>query len=189
VPSCDPGGDRPRCHTIPRDRALSLPRIVTTERRYLDHERTHALAAECDQYRLVVLFLAYTGVRFGEMAALGDELVFPNSLGTPMRSQVFQRAALTKGAAAIGVPGLHPHELRHTAASLAIASGADVKVVQQMLGQKSATMTLDLYGHLFGDRLDEVADRLDAAATAALASARVYPMRASITDRADPATG
>ena len=48
----------------------------------------------------------------------------------------------------------HPHEFRHTAASLAIAAGADVKVVQQMLGHKSATMTLDLYGHLFADRLD-----------------------------------
>ena len=46
----------------------------------------------------------------------------------------------------ICVPGFHPHELRHTAASLAIASGADVKIVQQMLGHKSATMTLDLYG-------------------------------------------
>jgi site-specific recombinase XerD len=77
---------------------------------------------------------------------------------------------------------LHPNELRHTPADLAITSGADVKVVQQMLGHKSAPMTLDLYGHVFGDRLD-------AAATAALASARVYPIRASITDRADPGTG
>ncbi len=35
-----------------------------------------------------------------------------------------------------------------------------------MLGHASATMTLDLYGHLYGDRLDEVADRLDALRTA-----------------------
>jgi integrase len=62
-----------------------------------------------------------------------------------------------------------PHELRHTAASLAIASGANVKVVQQMLGHKSATLTLDLYGHLFADQLDVVADALDVARTAALA--------------------
>lgn len=73
-----------------------------------------------------------------------------------MRSQTFQRAALTRTAEALKIPGFHPHELRHTAASLAIASGADLKVVQQMLGHKSATMTLDLYGHLFGDRLDVV---------------------------------
>ena len=33
-----------------------------------------------------------------------------------------------------------------------------------MLGHKSATMTLDQYGHLLDDRLDDVADRLDAAA-------------------------
>jgi integrase len=66
--------------------------------------------------------------------------------------------------------GLHPHELRHTAASLAIAAGAGVKVVQKMLGHKSATMTLDQYGHLFDDRLDDVADRLGAAADAHIAS-------------------
>jgi len=53
---------------------------------------------------------------------------------------------------------------------LAIASGADIKVVQQMLGHKSAAMTLDQYGHLFGDRLDVVADAMDTARTAALAS-------------------
>jgi len=53
-------------------------------------------------------------------------------------------------------------------ASLAIASGADVKVVQRMLGHASAAMTLDQYGHLFGDRLDEVADAMDAARAAAV---------------------
>jgi hypothetical protein len=42
-----------------------------------------------------------------------------------------------------------------------------VKVVQQMLGHSSATMTLDTYGHLFEDRLDEVGDALDAARAAA----------------------
>jgi hypothetical protein len=35
-----------------------------------------------------------------------------------------------------------------------------------MLGHKSATMTLDLYGYLFPDHLDEVAGRLDDAARA-----------------------
>ena len=61
----------------------------------------------------------------------------------------------------------HPHQLRHTTTSLAIASGADVKVVQQMLGHSSATMTLDTSGHLFEDGLDEVATAMDAARAAA----------------------
>jgi hypothetical protein len=96
------------------------------------------------------------------------DLVFTGERGAVMRSQTFQRATLTQAGARLGIPGFHPHELRHTAASLAIASGADIKIVQQMLGHKSATMTLDQYGHLFGDRLDIVADAMDAARTSAL---------------------
>jgi integrase len=199
---------------------VSLPRVSTKERMYLSHQEVHELAAACGEYRLVVLFLAYTGVRFGEMAALRvhrldlmrrraliaesvtlvrgvqtwgtpksherrevpiprflvddlaahvvgrdpSDLVFTGLKGRALRAQVFQRAVLTETARALGLGGLHPHALRHTAASLAIASGANIKVVQQMLGHKSATMTLDLYGHLFPDQLDEVADRMDAAA-------------------------
>jgi hypothetical protein len=44
-----------------------------------------------------------------------------------------------------------------------------------MLGQKSATMTLDLYGHLFPDQLDQVADRLDAAARAVVYPSQHHP--------------
>jgi integrase len=44
---------------------------------------------------------------------------------------------------------------------LVIASGANVKTVQAQLGHKSATMTLDQYGHLFPDDLEEVADKMD----------------------------
>jgi integrase len=93
-----------------------------------------------------------------------SDLVFTGLRGGALRAQVFQRAVLTETAKALGLGGLHPRALRHTAASLAIASGANIKVVQQMLGHKSATMTLDLYGHLFPDQLDEVAERMDAAA-------------------------
>jgi len=68
---------------------------------------------------------------------------------------------------AAGLGELTPHELRHAAASLAVAAGANVKAVQRMLGHASAAMTLDVYSGLFDDDLDAVADRLDAAARAA----------------------
>lgn len=58
-------------------------------------------------------------------------------------------------------PRVTPHELRHTAASLAISSGANVKAVQRMLGHASAAMTLDTYADLFDDDLDAVAAALD----------------------------
>jgi integrase len=43
-----------------------------------------------------------------------------------LRMHILQRAALIDAAEAIGVEGLHPHELRHTAPSLAIAAGANL---------------------------------------------------------------
>lgn len=64
------------------------------------------------------------------------------------------------------------HKLRHTAASLAIASGADVNVVQTMLGHKSATLTLDTYGHLFPDRLVEVSKKMHKRRSKQLAKAK-----------------
>jgi integrase len=55
---------------------------------------------------------------------------------------------------------LVPHGLRHTTASLAISAGANVKVVQRLLGHATAAMTLDRYGHLLNDFLSGVADAL-----------------------------
>jgi len=52
----------------------------------------------------------------------------------------------------------------HTAASLAVSTGAHVKAVQRMLGLASAAMTLDVYADLFEDDLDAVAVALDAGA-------------------------
>ena len=49
----------------------------------------------------------------------------------------------------------------HSAVSIAIASGASVKVVQSQIGHRSATTTLDRYGHLFPDDLDVLADALE----------------------------
>jgi hypothetical protein len=85
--------------------------------------------------------------------------VFQGSRGGVLRNGNFHRRTFGPAAIAIGEPRLTPHGLRHTAASLAIAAGGNVKVVQQMLGQATASMTLDLYGHLFPDQLDDVADR------------------------------
>lgn len=59
-----------------------------------------------------------------------------------------------------GFPGLHVHDLRHTAASLMIASGATPKDVQRALGHKSAAMTLDLYAGHWDKALDDVGERM-----------------------------
>jgi integrase len=62
--------------------------------------------------------------------------------------------------ATIGRPELRVHDLRHTAASVWLASGADPKVVQRVLAQATAAMTMDLYGHMIDRNLWDAAQRL-----------------------------
>ncbi len=94
--------------------------------------------------------------------APGD-LVFTAPEGGVLRNTNFRPRFWDPATERAGLPGLTPHELRHTAASLAVAAGANVKAVQQMLGHASAAMTLDVYAGLFADDLDAVADQLDRA--------------------------
>jgi len=69
-----------------------------------------------------------------------DDLVFPSPQGAILRVGNFRRGYFDRAAREAGLAGLVPHELRHTAASLAIAAGATVKSVQRMLGHASATL-------------------------------------------------
>jgi integrase len=196
-------------------RNVPIPRLEDrTQRRALTWEQVFDLADACHRHRdrLMILVLACTGLRWGEVAGLRvghilvregvpnlispfflcsvmdnvsdvngklvtvmpksherrsvsvelpvvveamrrqiagkdeDELVFPGQRGGPLRVNNWRRDVFDKAAKEIGLPGLTPHELRHTAATLAIDSGASIKDVQVMLGHKDASLTLNRYG-------------------------------------------
>jgi len=95
-----------------------------------------------------------------------DDLVFTAPNGGPLRNTNFRSRVFQPAAESVGLAGVTPHDLRHTAASLAVAAVANVKAVQRMLGRASASMTLYVYAGLFGDDLDAVARRLDEAVAA-----------------------
>jgi integrase len=200
---------------------VRLPRVIERQKLFLSHEQVADLAATARPYGTLINVLAYTGLRWGEAAALrvgrvdltrrrleiveatsevrGEiifgtpkthqrrsvpfprflteplarlvdgrapaDVVFTSPDGHVLRNTNFRRRVFDPAARAAGLEGLTPHELRHTAASLAVAAGANIKAVQQMLGHASAAMTLDVYAGLFADDLDAVAERLDAAVT------------------------
>lgn len=97
----------------------------------------------------------------------GVALVFPGRDGEWLSlgewRWAFDRALETLRVPSPEFPVITPHDLRHTCASLAISAGANVKVLQTLLGHKTATLTLDRYGHLFPDDLGKIADAFDAA--------------------------
>lgn len=232
---------------------VRLPKRKHADRGYLTHSQVAALADALDRNAEVVRFLAYTGLRWGEMAALRvqdfdmlrrrvnvsrsvtesgglvwstpktherrsvpfpaaladelaalmvgrgrDDLVFTDLRGGVLRNsnwraRVFDKAMAAAKAAAIAqrarevadtgaattpeFPTLTPHDLRHTAASLAVSAGANVKAVQRMLGHARASMTLDVYADLFDEDLDGVAAKLDAAIRSAAAPLRPATVR------------
>lgn len=222
---------------IPRNPCdgVRLPKRKHSDRGYLSHGQVDALASAVERRGEVVRFLAYTGLRWGEMAALRvqdfdllrrrvnvsrsvtesgglvwsnpktwerrsvpfpavlcdelaalmvgkgrDDLVFTDQRGGVLRNsnwraRVFRPAVAKCQAADATFPAITPHDLRHTAASLAVSAHANVKAVQRMLGHAKASMTLDIYADLFDEDLDGVANRLDAALRATADALRTAP--------------
>jgi integrase len=95
-----------------------------------------------------------------------DALVFPAPEGGYLHLENFRQRVWLPAIEKAGLTPLRVHDLRHTCASLAIAAGADVKILQRMLGHASAALTLDRYGHLLPGQAESVADRLDQLARA-----------------------
>ena len=84
--------------------------------------------------------------------------MFPAPEGGYLHAQNWRRAVhwTTTGL------GRRPHDLRHTAASLWIAAGVDIKTVSAWLGHSTAKLTLETYGHLMGTDADRAAlDRVN----------------------------
>ncbi|MGH9118274.1 MAG: tyrosine-type recombinase/integrase [Acidimicrobiales bacterium] len=89
-------------------------------------------------------------------------LMFTNERGAPIQQHPFSSVWETARRRA-GLPEwATPHDLRHFYASTLIRAGLSVKVVQARLGHKSATTTLDTYGHLWGDDDDRTREAVAA---------------------------
>lgn len=96
--------------------------------------------------------------------ALWDEqnLVFCNSLGGLLDWRTVSRRYLKPLLADCGSSNLRPYDLRHTCATLLLAMGENVKVVQERLGHSTASMTLDVYSHVLPDMQQGATTKLEA---------------------------
>ncbi|MEW6475332.1 MAG: site-specific integrase [Actinomycetota bacterium] len=87
------------------------------------------------------------------------DLVFTREDGSGWHPQSL-RHALTWACKRAGVPVLRYHDLRHTAATLALEAGVHPKVVQERLGHASVQITLDTYSHVQESVAKDAADRI-----------------------------
>lgn len=83
--------------------------------------------------------------------------MFTTSIGTPIDPRNSYRSTSTLAKRA-GLGHWHPHELRHSAASILLAQGVPLEVVSEVLGDSSIRMTKDIYGHLIGSQKRDAAE-------------------------------
>ena len=88
--------------------------------------------------------------------------VFAAPAGGPLDMHNFRSRVWKPAVDKAGLAPLRIHDMRHTAASVAIAANVDIVLLQRMLGHKSAAMTLDLYGHLMPGQSSAMVERIDA---------------------------
>ena len=90
-----------------------------------------------------------------------DDMVFLTIYGNFYAEQ-YLNTKFKKFAKKIGLPdGLHIHSLRHTTASLLINSDVSPKLVAEQLGHASASITQDIYSHIFQSSKARAAQALD----------------------------
>ncbi|MDF2506509.1 MAG: hypothetical protein K0Q52_368 [Microbacterium sp.] len=149
--------------------ALRVCNVDTVKRRLLIREAVaevngkHILGSVKSHERRVVAYPDFLDAEIAEacLAKGSDDRVWTAVDGGFLRpgnsrNGWFQAAVRRCMHADSDMKRITPHDLRHTAASLAISAGANVKVIQRMLGHKSAKVTLDTYAALFPDDLDNV---------------------------------
>ncbi len=90
-----------------------------------------------------------------------SDLVFQGPAGGVLRASPFRQRVWLPAIRAAGVTPLRLHDLRHTAVSFWIASGASVKEIAVRAGHASVATVLDRYGHLLPDSDVELQERLE----------------------------
>ncbi len=200
---------------------IQRPRVVHRRDTALTHAQVAALVDAAGDAGPIVQTLAYTGLRFGELAAVRvgdvdlkrrrilvskaiaqvtgvglvegatkthqerwvpilttalvdtlttvmegrqpDEYLFPAPGGGPMRNSFF-RWRFDRACEGAGLTGISPKTLRHTAGSLALASGASLPTAAQLLGHARVSTTADVYSHMFDHDYGDLAAAMDKAA-------------------------
>jgi integrase len=109
---------------------------------------------------------SHLGRQLEEIDGNGDDyqdqgLVFPSRRGTPMNAKNLTARSFKPILRRSGLPNIRLHDLRHTCATLMLCEGVHIKLVQELLGHATISITLDTYSHLLPGMGDETAWAMD----------------------------
>lgn len=115
-----------------------------------------------DQLKAQKVRQAEERLRAGSTWADTEGLVFTTAAGKPVDPDNW-RHHLSRKTQAAGLGHWHPHELRHSCASLLLSMGVPLEIISETLGHSSIRVTKDRYGHLLAPARQEAADAMGAA--------------------------
>ena len=97
------------------------------------------------------------------LATIEGESIFKSAKGGYLRHSNFMKRVFSPALVKGNVRRITFHELRDTAISQAIASGADVLAISRIAGHANPAITLNVYGHLLKDSMGSIRRALDEA--------------------------
>jgi len=95
-----------------------------------------------------------------EGGSCGEDLVFRAKRGGPIRESHFVRRYFKPLLNAAQLPNIRLYDLRHTAATIALAAGISPKIVSEQLGHASVAFTLDVYSQVLPHMQEAAAERV-----------------------------
>jgi integrase len=98
----------------------------------------------------------------GSLYRLGG-LVFATRTGTIINPSNLRNRSFKPLLERAGLRPIRFHDLRHTCATLLLSKNVNPKVVSEMLGHASVSITLDVYSHLLPDMQEKAAQALEEA--------------------------
>ena len=90
-----------------------------------------------------------------------EKFLFANRVGNPLDRRNFTSRHYGQAFEDAGLKRVEFRELRHSFASLCLASGMDVKVLQRAMGHSSVKVTMDIYCHLIPNAFGKSVDRIE----------------------------
>ena len=95
------------------------------------------------------------------LSTKSGDLVFTAAEGGPIRHSNFMRRDFAPALAKAEIQDFTFHELRHTAVSHLITSGANILTISKIAGHANPSITLNVYSHLLPDALEGVKKAMD----------------------------